>query len=232
MMKNTDKFSSKAQHYVHGRPGYPKQAVDYMKTLAPDDAVFADIGAGTGKLTITIAEAGYEIFAVEPNVDMYEQLKKILKYFPNTIPIYATSEETTLADNSVDVITVAQALHWFDLEKFDAECRRILKPNGWVVVLYNNGVKGDAKVKEKVAHRMEATQKFFKDPIVKDFDHVIHYTRESWYAFMMSHSHSPLPDDENYDDYIRKITDIFDEESVDEIMVRKLITTVYAQQFK
>ena len=63
-----------------------------------------------------IAQAGYDVFAVEPNADMYEQLKLTFTEYQNVKPILATSEATKLADDSVDIITVAQALHWFDLE--------------------------------------------------------------------------------------------------------------------
>ena len=71
---NTKKFTGKAQAYAYARPGYPNDAVDYIKTLAPAGAVFADIGAGTGKFTELLARQGHIIYAVEPNADMREQL--------------------------------------------------------------------------------------------------------------------------------------------------------------
>ena len=234
-----EKFSSKAEQYAKGRPGYPVAVIDYIKTLVDDHVIIADIGAGTGKFTELIAQAGYEIFAVEPNVDMYDQLKLTLAKYPNVEPIFATSEETTLADNSVNIITVAQALHWFDLEKFEAECKRILKPDGWVIALYNSGSYHNNimlydhdknEVREKATHRRNATSEFFTNPIVKEFVATITYTRDTWFAYMMSHSHSPLPSDENYAEHAHKINAIFDDESKEDLMYREIVTTLYAEQ--
>ena len=238
---NTEKFSDKAEQYAKGRPSYPAAAIDYIKMLIADDAVVADIGAGTGKLTELLAREGYEVFAVEPNTDMYEQLELTLAKYPNVKPVFATSEETKLADNSVDMITVAQALHWFDLVKFKAECKRILKPGGWIVVLYNNAMRIDnnivlydndkKEVGDRVGHRRNAANEFFANPVVKEFVTPITYTRETWFAYMMSHSHSPLPSDESYDEYACKINEIFDYESKDDLMYREIVTTVYSARF-
>jgi len=236
-----EKFTSKADQYAKGRPSYPAAAVDYLKTLVNDDVIIADIGAGTGKFTELIAQAGYEVFAVEPNPDMYAQLQLTLAEYQNAKPIFATSEETTLADSNVDIITVAQALHWFDLEKFEAECKRILKPDGWVIALYNNVISkvdhqivlhdNDGKeISRQAPYKKKSTDEFFTNPVEKEFTNLITYTRESWFAFMMSHSHSPLPSDENYHKYVEKINAIFDCENKEDLLHREVITTVYAEQ--
>jgi len=225
-----DKFEGKATHYEKGRPSYPAEVIAYLKALVHEDAVIADIGAGTGKLTELMAQVGFEVFAVEPNGDMYAQLQKTLTNYPKASTILGTSEMTTLEVKSIDMITVAQALHWFDLEKFRAECQRILKPNGWVVALYNNGVGQNGEVAEKASHRLEATHQFFTMPTVKEFEHPITYTRSTWQSYMLSHSYSPVPSDENYEAFVYEINQIFDNESKDGIMHRKLITSVYAQQ--
>ena len=123
---NIEAFTGRAQAYVKARPGYPDEAIEYISTLVPPNAVFADIGAGTGIFTELIAKYGYEVFAVEPNADMREQLAITLAPFPKTHIAYGTAETTTLADDSVDVITNAQALNRFDLDLFRAECLRLL----------------------------------------------------------------------------------------------------------
>ena len=71
-MINTNGFTGKAQAYAEARPGYPDEAIEYICSLAPKNAVFADIGAGTGKFTSLIARSGNKIFAIEPNEDMRE----------------------------------------------------------------------------------------------------------------------------------------------------------------
>ena len=124
-------------------------------------------------------------------------------------------------------------MYFFDLsylEKFKSECRRILKPDGWVVALYNNGDTQDAEVVKKATHRLEATQQFFNIPMIKEFRHRIPYDRSTWQSFMLSHSYSPIPGDENYEAFIGEINQIFEVESKDGVMDRKLVTRVYAEQ--
>ena len=235
-----EKFSNKGKQYAKGRPGYPIEAIDYIKTLAKDAIIVGDIGAGTGKFTELLAQAGYDVFAVEPNADMYEQLKLTHKEYPNVKFVLATSEETQLADDSVDIITVAQALHWFDLEKFKAECKRILRPGGWVIALYNevsynNNIvlcdeeKKDVKVQAKQRKNF-AHLEFFDNPVMKEFATTITYTKETWIAYMLSHSHSPLPSDKSYNEYIEKVNAIFDCESSGNQLHREIVTTIYAEQ--
>lgn len=90
---NTEKFTGKAAYYAQARPGYPETAIDYICALAPTNAVFADIGAGTGKFAELLAKRGYELFAVEPNADMREQLAETLKSFPNAKIVDGTAEK-------------------------------------------------------------------------------------------------------------------------------------------
>jgi len=96
---NTEKFTGKAQAYAKARPGYPDEVMDYIATLAPPGAVFADIGAGTGKFTELLARYGYEVLAVEPNADMREQLTVTLSSFSNIKIVDGTAEATTLPES-------------------------------------------------------------------------------------------------------------------------------------
>ena len=141
---NTEKFTGKAQAYANARPGYPDAAIDYIRNLAPESAVFADIGAGTGKFTELLARHGYKVFAVEPNADMREQLSVTLAPYPNAKIVDGSAEATALSDSSIDVITCAQALHWFDPVVFRAECRRIGKSDILVIAIYNNTPSGSS----------------------------------------------------------------------------------------
>jgi len=99
-----ENFTGKAEAYAKGRPSYPKAAIDTIVRLAPSGAVFADIGAGTGKFTVKLAERGYSVFAVEPNTDMRMQLAITLALFSNVKIIDGTAEATTLPDHSVDIL--------------------------------------------------------------------------------------------------------------------------------
>jgi len=225
------KFDGKAQNYDTGRPSYPSEAVTYILEKANEKTVIADIGAGTGKLTTLLAKNGNSVIAVEPSEDMFDVLVKNMAEFSNVKAFCAIAEATSIEDNSVDILTVAQALHWFDLEKFKLECRRILKPQGQVFVLYNNAVDAKIEIVEKANHRMQAVHDFFVDPIKRDFAYEIKYDRETWLSFMLSHSYSPLETDENYQQFIDEMNMIFDDESENSVLTRNLLTTVWTGEF-
>ncbi len=221
---NTEKFTGKAEAYTKARPSYPEIAIDYIASLAPEGAVFADVGAGTGKLTELIARRGYTVLAVEPNADMREQLAITLQPYPNAKIIVGTAEATTITDNSVDVIICAQALHWFDPDLFRAECKRIGKPGALAIAVYNNTPSNNS-----ITHSKTSTEAFFKKHTTKEFPNPIFYTRERGLAFMTSHSHDPLPTDANYAEHIAEMNKVFDRESVDGLLRRDVVTTVYSE---
>ena len=90
----TEAFTGRAKAYAEVRPGYPNEAIEYIYNLAPKKAIFADVGAGTGKFTELLARYGNEIFAVEPNEDMREQLAITLSLCPNAKIVDGTAENT------------------------------------------------------------------------------------------------------------------------------------------
>ena len=226
---NSELFTGKAEAYAKARPGYPEEAVDYILSLAPQGAVFADIGAGTGKFTELLAKKGLPVFAVEPNADMREQLASVLAPYPNARIIAGTAEATTLTDGSVDVIICAQALHWFDPEGFRQECRRIGKPGCVAVAVFNKDkVPGDSGI----AYSKSSTDVFFENPALQQFSSQIAYTKEMWLTYMMSHSHSPLPSDLAYAAHMEEMNAIFDRESVDGVFLMDVTTSVYSERME
>jgi len=224
---NTEIFTGKAEAYAKARPGYPDEAIEYIKSLVPPNAVIADVGAGTGKFTELLANSSYTVFAVEPNADMREQLAVTLTPFSNAKIVDGSAEATTLPDRSVDVITCAQALHWFDPNAFWAECRRIGKPDSIVIAIYNNTPGGSS-----ITHSKLSTDVFFSNPIVREFPNPMFYTWENWLTYMTSHSHDPLPSDPNYTEHIAEMNAIFVREQVDGLIRRDVITKVYSERIK
>ena len=222
---NTEIFTGKAEAYAKARPSYPDEAIEYIKSLVPQNAVFADVGAGTGKFTELLAQNNCSLFAVEPNTDMREQLVVTLASYPNTKIINGSAEATTLPDYSVDVITCAQALHWFDPDAFRKECRRIGNPDALVIAIYNNTPGGSS-----VAHSKLSTDVFFKNPEVREFPNPMFYTRESWLQYMTSHSYDPLPSDPGYDAHITEMNAVFDLENVEGLLFRDVVTKVYSER--
>lgn len=139
MSKSVERFTSRVETYVKYRPGYPVEIVDLFKrecNLKPE-SVIADIGSGTGKLCELFLPNGNVVFGVEPNAAMRAVADNIFKNEPRFRNVDGTAESTTLLDSSVDLITAAQAFHWFDPLKTRDEWVRILKPGGWAALIWN-----------------------------------------------------------------------------------------------
>lgn len=99
--------------------------------------IIADIASGTGIFTRMLLENGNRVFAVEPNAEMREAGNRYLSDCVNFRGIDGTAEATTLFHHVADFVTAAQAAHWFDRRKANAEFKRILKPKGWLVLIWN-----------------------------------------------------------------------------------------------
>ncbi len=135
----TSRFSDRVENYVRYRPGYPPQALQVLKSecgLAPGHSM-ADLASGTGIWTRILLENGNPVFGVEPNAEMRQAGERLLAGFPKFTSIEGTAEATTLRNGSVDFVTAAQAAHWFDRERARREFARILRPGGWLVLLWN-----------------------------------------------------------------------------------------------
>lgn len=135
----TERFSNRVENYVRYRPSYPAAVLEILQKeigLTPSWTI-ADIGAGTGISAKLFLEHGNEVFAVEPNGPMRAAAERFLASYPKFHSVNGTAEATTLPDASMDATVAAQAFHWFDPAKAGVECRRILKPGGWAILLWN-----------------------------------------------------------------------------------------------
>ncbi len=125
-----DYFSSASESYRKYRPVYPVQLFDYLATLSRENNIAWDCATGSGQAAIALAKHFNHVIATDASE---QQIK-------NTIPAanidyrIASAEQSALENNSVDLITVAQALHWFNLNSFFSETRRILKTDGLLAV--------------------------------------------------------------------------------------------------
>ena len=136
----TERFSSRVGNYVRYRPGYPAQVLDVLRDYCrfAVDAVVADIGSGTGIFTELLLSNGNRVYGVEPNADMRAAGERFLSRFSNFVSINGIAEQTTLPCGSMDFVTCAQAFHWFDRQKTRQEFARVLRPQGWIVLIWND----------------------------------------------------------------------------------------------
>ncbi|MGA8067444.1 MAG: class I SAM-dependent methyltransferase, partial [Terriglobales bacterium] len=135
----TTRFSDRVENYVRYRPGYPAEVLGLLQRecgLQPSHIV-ADVASGTGAFTRLLLDHGNPVFGIEPNAEMREMGLHLLDRYDRLVMVAGTAEETTLRSASVDFVTAAQAAHWFDLPRARAEFARILRTEGWCVLLWN-----------------------------------------------------------------------------------------------
>jgi SAM-dependent methyltransferase len=230
----TQRFSSKVENYRKYRPTYPIEVIDLLRRecgLTPQSVV-ADIAYGTGIFTKLLLENENRVIGVEPNEAMRQAGEEYLAEFKNFRSVAGTAEATTLDDHCVDLITAAQAAHWFDVNGAKQEFLRILKPQGWLVLLWNKRsldstqfardyeqvlleygtdykeIRHDEK-EERIAHEFFGSAGKYKVfPWRQEFDYAGAEGR------MLSSSYVPQADDARYGAMLADLKKIFDKHQV------------------
>ena len=121
-----DHFSRTAQQYTRFRPHYPRALFEFLATLPGEHGRAWDCGTGSGQAAVALAEFFDEVVATDPSDRQIAHAQK----HPRVAYLVASAEQTPLEDHSVDLVAAAQALHWFDLERFYDEARRVARPTG------------------------------------------------------------------------------------------------------
>ena len=227
-MDDTPRFDGKSEIYAKARPRYAAGLFDHLENALhiPAGSVFADVDAGTGILTEQLLERGYRVFAVEPNADMRRKAEEKLSGRAGFFSVDGDAGDTGLPDGSVDCVTAAQAFHWFDAAAFRAECRRVLKPGGRVVIIYNHRVDSAVCTEMTVAlyRRYDPAFPGFSNGISREkcvaffaggcdtyrADNTQIYDRQGFIDRVLSSSYSVKESDARYADYLKDIGEIFD----------------------
>ncbi len=150
------RFSNRVADYTRYRPSYPPALLDLLAKecgLRPHH-VIADIGSGTGLLSKLFLDHENRVYGVEPNDEMRAAGEEFLRGYVNFTSVNGSAEQTMLAPASLDFITAGQAFHWFDVAAAEQEFRRVLKPAGWVIVIWQD-------------RRMEET------PFAREYEHLL-----------------------------------------------------------
>jgi SAM-dependent methyltransferase len=121
-----DHFSGHAAVYASFRPGYPPALIDFVTSLAPGRSLAWDCATGNGQAAVCLAEHFERVIATDASAAQLAQATP----HPRVEYRQAPAEQSGLADGSVDLLTVATALHWFDFDRFYAEAERVLAPEG------------------------------------------------------------------------------------------------------
>jgi SAM-dependent methyltransferase len=249
---STIRFSDRVENYVRYRPGYPAEALRVLRNecgLVASD-VIADIASGTGIWTRMLLEDGNPVLGVEPNAEMRQAGERLLAGFPRFTSVAGTAEATTLPDAVADFVTVAQAAHWFDRERARQEFVRILKPGGWLVLLWNERITDSTPFLrdyeqllltfgtdyEEVRHeRTTAAVNEFFDPapfrergftLRQEFDYAGLEGR------LLSSSYAPGPEHPKHRPMLRELQRIFDEHANAGRVAFDYNTRVYFGQLK
>ena len=250
MLAPTQRFSSRVENYVRYRPGYPAGVLELLRTecgLSPESVV-ADIGSGTGKLTELLLESGCRVLGVEPNTEMRQAAERALGDNSRFTSIAASAEVTTLPDDCVDLIVVGQAFHWFDRERCRDEFVRILKPGGWVVLIWNDRrtdatpflaayetlLREFATDYEQVNHRnidVNALREFFRVELkLRKFPYAQCFDFDGLKGRLLSSSYAPEPGQPNHEAMLTRLREIFDVHQQDGRVAFDYDTLVYYGQ--
>lgn len=221
-----DKFTKKSLIYDKYRPNYPTSLIEYLYTKEGFNkkSKIADVGAGTGIFSEQLLRRGSQVILVEPNVSMLEEARKKLFKYKNAHFLPSSAEKIELSSHSLDYITVAQAFHWFNLEKFKSECERLLVDNGKVLLTWNI-TDSDSKVIKDLAHlnksyigkcynardkeNLKYYLKLFKEYILNHFDNDLELNIDQFIGRCLSRSYSPSENDNIYEEYIDGLKSIF-----------------------
>jgi len=222
------RFSSRVDSYARYRPSYPASLFAWLHDTIGFDSTWrvADVGSGTGILTRLLLERGNPVFAVEPNDAMREVAEAVLGDHPNFTSVAGTAESTTLTDQSVDLVTAAQAFHWFDAGAARIEFRRILGPEGWVLVVfntrriaaspfmqaYNQLLETRAVDYTRVDHRLvgaDRLHRVFGEYREWHENFSVYHDLEGVTGFSASASYTPAPGHPGHDAFYRALRELF-----------------------
>jgi SAM-dependent methyltransferase len=244
------RFSSRVGNYVRYRPAYPSAVLDLLKNDCGLTAAFviADIASGTGIFARMLLEIGNRVFGVEPNPEMRHAGEEFLRAYSHFTSVAGTAEATTLADHSVDLVTAAQAAHWFDRESARREFTRICRPGGWTVLLWNERRTGPTPFLREYEQLLveygtdyqdvrserttEQIQTFFAPSRFQIHNFAYHqdFDYPALEGRLLSSSYTPQANDAGYAPMLRDLRRIFDAHQVHDRVTFEYDTRVYYGQ--
>lgn len=164
-----DNFSNQADRYSKFRPTYPQEMIDFILQLVSEKHAALDIATGNGQVAALLSPHFKEVYATDISKNQLDNATKLT----NIIYSLQPAESTSFTDNKFDLITVAQAVHWFDFDKFYTEVKRILKPEGIFAILGYGLLQTNTEADKVLSH-------FYKDVIGPYWDTERRYLDENY----------------------------------------------------
>jgi ubiquinone/menaquinone biosynthesis C-methylase UbiE len=231
---SVERFDHVANTYDNFRPPY--SGLDKVLSNFKNTSIVADIGSGTGILSRQLLKYFNKVYAIEPNEKMINVSRKKKEIHH----IVATASKTTLKSKSIDIIFVAQAIHWFDPITTKKEFKRILKPNGHIIILNNSYIDSYQKEISKIAP--SSTVSRAPGSNVDTFSpgdyHVytsLKTTKISCDAFIglnLTQSRTPDKDTDEYDTFVKQLTSIFKKHSINGKILNSVRTRCFLIKFE
>jgi SAM-dependent methyltransferase len=248
-----NRFSNRVDDYVRYRPGYPREVLDLLRAECglTSESVVADLGSGTGILTKLFLENANRVYGIEPNAAMRAAGEQFLKEYPRFQSVSGSAEATTLPDAVADLAVAGQAFHWFELELARKEMLRLLKPGGWMAILWNERKHDASLLLREYENLLRAygtdygqvsdrypdkarLEKFFGPGVW----HETFFANEQLFDFeglrgrLLSSSYAPVKGHANYEPMLAELAKMFERHARDGRVRFELETRVYYGQLR
>ncbi len=246
--QSTTRFSNRVEDYAKFRPLYPLEIIDLLAAkcdLTPE-SVIADVGSGTGLLAKIFLENGNPVIGIEPNQEMRLAGEQYLAEFGRFTSMDGTAEATRLPAHAMDIALSGQAFHWFDPAKARDEFIRILKPEGFAVLVWNvrrtdttpflrayEKLVADfgadyQEINHKHAQEKSVLKQFFGGEFHEaKFDNLQHLNLDGMLGRIHSSSYMPAPDDPSYTQMVKLAKEIFETHQQSGVITFEYDTAVY-----
>jgi len=251
MLDPKDRFSDRAVNYRKHRPGYPGQLIDFLIEKCPlnSESRIADVGSGTGIFSKLLLDKGLRVFSVEPNKAMRREAENDLRGYDRFASVNAAAEQLPFEDSSIDLITAAQAMHWFDRERCKPEFKRVLKKEGHLALIWNDRLRDtpflvgfENLLKSNLSEYRKVDHKNITNDVITDFFSPYEYQTVSFPFIQifdyeglkgraLSSSYSPKADDESGAAYFTALRKLFDDYNIEGKVEFRYKSTLYFGRF-
>jgi sterol desaturase/sphingolipid hydroxylase (fatty acid hydroxylase superfamily)/SAM-dependent methyltransferase len=221
----------RARAYAKFRPKYPPRVAVFLKKEygLTDGRTVVDIGSGTGLSSLLFLKAGCRVYGIEPDAAMRSVADTELADYDRFVNLRGDCRHVRLPDDIADFLVVAQALQWFDVEEARKECRRLLKDDGWCVLLWNQRPLRSSAFAKEYEHMLSELIPGYSNPtnphrvdeLVSSFlqgGHIQHREFENFHVLnfegllgrAMSSSYFPFPEEENYNALMQRLRELYE----------------------